>query len=100
MNAYIPKFLTQGWSRLLCHPLKGNIFVMTSGGLGGGSEDGFRKLVRFAQSFRQCDTTNAAAGLVFLPGGAGNISPDDALDGDHVGTRHQHRTTADLIGVR
>ena len=40
-----------------------------------------------------------AGGLVFLPGRAGDVSADDALDREHFGALHQHGAPAKLVGI-
>ena len=45
------------------------------------------------------DAADLAGGLVFLPGGAGDVAAHHALDREHFGALHQHGASAQLVGI-
>ena len=72
---------------------------MASRGFGGRREDGLGKGVGFFQARGQRDAGDLAGGLVFLPGGAGDVAAHHALDREHFGALHQHGASTQLVGV-
>ena len=83
----------------VAHLVEGNVFVVPGGGLGRRREDGLGECVGLFQARGKRDAGDLASSLVFLPGGAGDVSADDALDGEHFGAMHQHGAAAKLVGV-
>ncbi len=83
----------------LAHFVEGNVFIVSSGGLGRRREDGLGEGVGFLQAGRKLDARDLAGGFVFLPRGAGDVAAHDALDGEHFGALHEHGASAKLVGV-
>lgn len=67
------------------------LIVLTLLGLGAGSVDrATREGLAFLQTGGDLDSVNGAGLLVFVPGGTGDVSADDCLDGENAQLAHLH----------
>src|ERR1700683_3609218 len=53
----------------------------------------------FVQACGKPNARNRAGGLVFLPGGAGDVAAHHAFDRKHLCALDQHRASTQLVGV-
>ena len=71
--------------------LEADVLVMIADfRLGAGRIDGFRQLIAFFQARGKFDPAYSAVLLIAGPAAAGDISPDDALNGDHPQFSAEH----------
>ena len=64
--------------------------------LGGRGIDGLGKLICLLQTFRKLDTAYGTVLLVAFPAASGNVSTNDALDGEHVQLLAHHAVAVKL----
>ena len=72
------------------------LVVVADLGLGRGREHRLGELRRLQQSLRQPLAVHGPVGAVLLPGRAGDVAADDALDRQHLGAAAQHDAAAQL----
>ena len=77
--------------------LIGDILIMISDlCLGGRGIDGLGKLICLLQTFRKLDTAYGTVLLVAFPAASGNVSTNDALDGEHVQLLAHHAVAVEF----
>src|SRR5437868_6537373 len=84
------QFFTDFGAGRFHHLRVGNVLIVAGRGLGGRREDWLWKLLAFAQTGCDFLATDGPVLPIFLPAGAGEVAPDDALDGYDFRLVYQH----------
>lgn len=80
--------------------LVGNVLVViTDLCLRAGCVDRFREFITLPQALRKADAADGTVFLIACPAGAGDVSADDALNGDHGQLAAQHAASAEFLGA-